>query len=195
MQDSPFQGIPPHLSHSCPGSDRLDSEKMPNTVWEISNNSFPLFPVLMNTPSVLPLKNAWAWGFFFSQVQKQNLSWPLHVETSGQQKQFKQFRLEVLSKMGNFCLPSGNFFNKSKPIESLGKYSPENAASAVLPPYLHALPFLPHSSCPGSSGCYPWSGGRALQEHNTAPSVSAKRGIDSLQIQQWLFHTLFPHTF
>lgn len=134
--------------------------------------------------------------FFFSQVQKQNLSWPLHAETSGQQKKFKQFRLEVLSKMGNFCLPSGNFFNKSKPIKSLGKHSPENAASAVLPPYLHALPFLPHS-CLGNNGCYPQSSGKALQEHNTtpsAPSVSIKRGIDSLQIQQWVFHALFQHT-
>lgn len=89
---------------------------------------------------LLPLRNAWGWGFFFPNSKAKNLSWPLHVETSGQQKKFKQFGLEVFSKMGNFCLPSGNFFNKSKLIKSLGKYSPENAVSAVLPPYLHALP-------------------------------------------------------
>lgn len=110
-----------------------------------------------------PLRNAWGL-VFFSQAQKQNLSWPLHVETSGQQKKSKQFRLEALSKMGKFCLPSGNFFNKSKPIKSLGKYSPENAACAVLPPYLHVFPFLPRS-CLGDNGSYPHRSGRALQEH------------------------------
>ena len=80
-------------------------------------------------------------GFGFFGVQKQDLSWPLHIKASGQQKKFKQFLLEVLSKMGNFCSPSGNFFNKSKLIKSLRENCPENAVSAVLPPYLHAIPF------------------------------------------------------
>lgn len=190
MQASPFQGIPPHLSHSCPGSDVQNSDKMSNTVWEISNNSFPLFPVLMNTPSAP--KECLGLGFFFPNSKAKNLSWPLHVETSGQQKKFKQFGLEVLSKMGNFCLPSGNFFNKSKLIKSLGKYSPENAVSAVLPPYLHALP-LPTTLLSWEQWVLPpeqWKGTGRTQ-HN---SFCVKRGIDSLQIQQWVFHTPFHHT-
>lgn len=109
---------------------------MENRVWKISNYCFPLLSTLINTHSAA---KECLGGFL--RVHNQNASWPLHSKASGQQKKFKQFLLEVLSKTGNICLPSGNFFNNSKLLKSLREHSPENVVSAVILPYLHAFSF------------------------------------------------------
>lgn len=131
-----------------------DLDKMQNRVWKISNYCFPLLSTLINMHSAA---KECLGGCL--RVHNQNVSWTLHSEASGQQKKCKQFLLEVLSKTGNICLPSGNFCNKSKLLESLREHSSENAVSAVILLYLaFAFPtmlllFL-LCSCLGNNGCY-----------------------------------------
>lgn len=80
-------------------------------------------------------------GGFFSQIQKQK-TYLGHctLRHLGSKRNSSNLGLKCSAKWEIFACLQGISFNKSKLIKSLGKYSPENAVSAVLPPYLHALP-------------------------------------------------------